>query len=173
MTAKTKTPSKSKAGPGGTFEQAIQATCDAYASANIAFVKKSDPPTKVIRPPGRRPLVIQLENPYLDFTGAWLEQGGRMITVEAKNNEKPSLPVGDKITDGISTSQLMNAAIWEAAGAAVLFLWQREGQVRYLTVRMVREATADRKSVPWAAAKPVPQGEGFILIDFLAILRDL
>lgn len=170
---------KSKAGSGGTFEQAIAATCADYERQGIATLEKVDPPTRAFNM-GGHVRVKFLENPFLDFTGAWTERGGRALHVECKSIKARRLPIGceksqaGNKTAGISAEQMASAARWEAAGAVVCYLWQRGGSVRMLTPALVRATLATgSKSVPWFRAYRVPQGEGFALIDFLALLRAL
>lgn len=164
---------KSVAGPGGAFEQEIESTAEAYQVAGLAYIQKIDPPVKVLRQ-GKKTIVILKKNPYLDFVGCWHERGGRMLMFEVKKNEKLSLPIGEKVKDGISEEQLDSATMWAAAGAIVFFLWSRKGQTRFLTPAMCRASyNSGRKSIRWVDAHQVPQGPGFALIDFLAILRVL
>lgn len=159
--------------PGQDFERRIKEICDLYELKGLARIKKVDPPTRILRIPGKAPMTIQLESPYLDFLGTWQERGGKMVTIECKSTEEPRLAVlaAKQKGSGIKHQQLLNAFAWEHAGAAVGFLWHHNGEVRFVTPAMA--ATTGRKSIPWQEAHRVPAGEGFIFYDFLACLRAL
>jgi hypothetical protein len=161
--------------PGQDFEKRIKDICDLYEIQGIARLRKVDPPTRILRPPGRKPITIHLESPYLDFVGTWIEKGGKTIMVECKSTEEPRLAIlaEKQKGSGIKHSQLENAFAWEKAGAAVGFLWHHNGQVRMVTPSMVAAHATARKSIPWLEAHRVPPGDGFIFHDFLALLRVL
>lgn len=155
---------------GHSFESQIQTTLDAYEASGVAYLAKVDPPTKVF---GRK--VIFLANPFLDFVGVWTANGGKAIMIELKHNEKAALPIlGHNVKgDGIKATQLASAKRWQAGGAAVAYLWRRGDEVRIFTPAMVGAAALSRKSILWIDTHRVPQGQGFVLIDFLSMLEPL
>lgn len=160
--------------PGQSFERRIEMICDHYRSAGIADIRKVDPPTKTFGQ-GKNRKIVHLANPWLDFVGSWRAQGGRMIQLEAKSTEEPTLAIvkpGGK-TSGITYNQQMNARRWADAGAAVAFLWHWRGDVRLVTPTMVEAQLTQRMSLRWIDAHPVPPGPGFIFHDFLAMMASL
>lgn len=156
---------------GTQFENALQATNAAYLAAGLAYLEKVEPPTKVLHIKGRSPMTVHLANPFLDFVGTWTEMGGKVLMVECKYTTEPILAIQEQ--GGIKLKQLRAALRWERSGAAVAFLWRREDQTRLVTPRMCQAQLLHRKSLRWCDAHPVPAGPGFILIDFLALLRQL
>lgn len=155
---------------GTAFENSLTRTCEAYESAGIATLVKVDPPTKVIRRGKASPTVVFLRNPFLDFTGVWTANGGKALHIETKYTSVPILKIGE---NGIKTAQLQNAFRWQQAGAAVAFLWRFESETRLVTPAMVRAQLTERKSLRWCDAHRIPQGRGFILVDFLAVLSQI
>lgn len=158
---------------GTDFETHVALVCDAYRAQRRADITKVEPPTKTLFIGPGRTKTIHLENPYLDFVGAWTERGGRAVHIEAKTTQAPRLPVGNDA--GVSAEQLTNLKRWHAAGAAVGVLWEHDGQVRFVTITAIEHARTveDRASVKWANAYPIPPGDGFVSFDFLAILSVL
>lgn len=153
------------ASSGTRFETYLANTLEAYRVKNLLYMEKVEPPIKTMYG-GKR--VIHLKNPFLDFIGTWTERGGKMIMVECKLTSEPLLKIG---TNGIKTAQLTNGLKWEQMGAAVAYLWQFEDQTRLVTPRMVASQLKTRNSLRLCDAHPVSQGQGFVLIDFLALLR--
>lgn len=159
---------------GTAFEKSIRQTCDAYYSAGIAYLEKVAPPVLVLRPPGRLPVIRLLENPFLDFVGTWTARDGKLLMIECKYTTGDTLSIGAE--SGIKLKQLEACEKWERAGAATAILWRSAAgghDTRILTPDMVRAQLTRRKSFRWCDAHAVPQGRGFILIDFLAILGRL
>lgn len=145
---------------GTEFERELETIFSAYLAQGRACIKKIDAPTKVM---GKR--VIFLENPWLDFGGAWTERGGRLIKIEAKTTEEPTLRIGG--TGGLTESQWGNAMDWQRAGALVLILWRYKGEIRVTTPAMAMHACRenDRKSLRWCDAHPLPTGHGWVRFD--------
>lgn len=173
---------QAKRNPGHAFESQVADICELYERQGLARMKQVSPPTKTLHKPGGGSFTINLPSPYLDFLGTWMERAGKTIMVECKATDEPTLRVlgrdekgKDQAGAGIKASQLDNAFAWERAGAAVAFLWYHNDQVRLLTPKMVVAtlASSGRKSLQWHEAHKVPQGEGFVLYDFLACLRAL
>lgn len=160
--------------PGHAFERRIELICDHYRNCGIADIRKVDPPTKTFGS-GRATKVVHMANPWLDFTGCWKAQGGRMIQIEAKSTEEPVLRIlkAGGGGGGISYNQQMNARRWADAGAAVAFLWHWRGDVRIVTPTMVEAQLTERMSLRWIDAHPVPAGTGFCFHDFLACMANL
>lgn len=159
------------ANPGQSFERRLAMVCDWYRQAGVADINKVDPPTKTFGR-GRTTKVIHLANPWLDFLGSWTTRGGRMIQIEAKSTDEPTLrimkPGGSG--GGITYNQQMNARRWENAGAVVAFLWHYRGEVRLVTPTMVEAQLTGRYSLRWVDAHLVPAGHGFLFHDFLGVL---
>lgn len=157
--------------PGQTFERRLELICDDYRRRGLADIRKVDPPTKTFGS-GRATRVIHLANPWLDFVGTWTARGGRMLQIEAKSTEEPTLRILKEGASGsgITYNQQTNARRWAHAGAAVAFLWHHHGQVRIVTPAMVQAQLTQRYSLRWVDAHPVPPGLGFCFHDFLAVL---
>ena len=158
---------------GTEFEAHVALVCDCYRAQGRADITKVEPPIKTLFIGPGKTKVIHLENPYLDFIGAWTERGGRALHIEAKTTQAPRLAVG--ADNGISADQIANLKRWHNAGAAVGVLWEHAGQVRFVTLTAIDHAREieERASVQWSKAYPIPQGEGFVSFDFLAILAVL
>ncbi len=165
---------KKSESPGTVFEGEIAAMCLAYQDAGIASLEKVDPPIRVLHIPGGGKRVVFLANPFLDFSGTWTARGGKAIHIECKATSPPILNIKSGTSrGGITESQLIASERWEAAGAAVAFLWRHEAKTRILTPAMVRAQLATRNSLRWCDAHDIPQGSGFLFIDFLAVLARL
>lgn len=152
---------------GTAFEARVKSVCDTYLAQGRAYLEKVDPPT--VKTQYR---TIYKDNPFLDYVGSWIERGSRIVHIEAKSNLKARLPIStDK--DGVSVEQIANLIAWEKAGAAVGILWERYGEVRFVTIAQMGAARADdMKSVAWERAYPIPTGRG-VEFDFLAVLHVL
>ncbi len=170
---------KKPASNGTIFENALVRTLDAYRSAGLCDLEKVEPPVKTFGSQKGR-TVIFLKNPFLDFIGSWTERDGRLLVVECKSTETDTLTIGaldetalgKKVSaSGIKMSQILSGHRWQRSGAAVCYLWNYHGSVKLVTPNMVSAQLTHRKSLRWCDAHPVPQGPGFILIDFLALLR--
>lgn len=164
------------------FEKAVATTCAAYEAAGLATLEKCEPPTRSFSIPGkgrRESRTVFLPNPFLDFTGSWTEWGGKRLEIECKHTSEPILHIGsvnDKTglitkSAGIKWTQYQSALRWTRAGAACAFLWRYQNRTKLVTPAMIAAQLQHRKSFRWVDAHEVPQGSGFILIDFLALLR--
>lgn len=165
---------KNAANDGRRFQELMDKIHAAYEQRGIARIRKTDPPVRVMGSPMKARVIFQ-PNPWLDYAGSWTVNGGRAIIVEAKSTVEPSLRiVGEGMSgSGIQHSQLLNAEAWRAAGAAVGFLWHYNGDVRIFTPAMIRAALTERKSLRWIDVHKIPQGEGFIVFDYLRALYAL
>ena len=106
---------------GKPFEAAIIQQCALYEKAGIAIIRKSDPPTRVVRIKGK-PQIIYQRNPWLDFVGCYVHSG-RMIQFECKHVDKPRLPIGIKTGHGVSLKQIKSMQIWNQANADIFLVW--------------------------------------------------
>ena len=159
---------------GRQFQALLETIHSAYESRGIAMLRKTDPPVRVIGSPFKARVIFQ-ENPWLDYAGTWGANDGRAIIIEAKATSEPTLRIIPEGKDGagIKHAQLVNAEAWRDAGAAVAFLWHYNAEVRIFTPAMVRAALTDRKSLRWIDVHKIPQGEGFIVFDYLRSLYAL
>ncbi len=159
---------------GRQFQSLLETIHSAYESRGIARLRKTDPPVRVMGNPAKARVVFQ-PNPWLDYAGTWGANNGRAIIVEAKATSEPTLRIiGEGMTGaGIKHAQLVNAEGWRDAGAAVAFLWHYNAEVRIFTPAMVRAALTERKSLRWIDVHKIPQGEGFIVFDYLRALYSL
>ena len=144
-----------------------------YRHRGWLTLEKVDPPVRIVQ--GR---YIPQANPFLDFTGAWTERGGRSLHVEAKDVDTDSLKVDG--SPGIGASQRENILRWCIAKATVFVLWHRRGEVMLLTPEIIQRAVIERKAgerraraVHWSEGIPVPRGIGYVTHDFRAIMCDL
>lgn len=156
---------------GRQFQSLLETIHSAYESRGIARIRKTDPPVRVMGNPAKARVVFQ-PNPWLDYAGTWGVNNGRAIIIEAKATTEPTLRiVGEGMTGaGIKHTQLVNAESWRDAGAAVAFLWHYNAEIRIFTPAMVRAALTERKSLRWVDVHKIPQGEGFIVFDYLRAL---
>lgn len=164
-----KKPRKSvgKENTGKDFEKLLEAVFQGYETRGIARIQKVDPPVRIVGPFGRK-RVIFLENPWLDYAGSWTEAGGRMLIIEAKSTEEPSLELGD---GGITKRQTDELTKWDRYGALTGIVWHHRGDVRVITAATLRVALAmGLKSFKWQHLPPVPKGEGWVLWDVLGAL---
>ncbi len=159
---------------GRQFQSLLETIHSAYESRGIARIRKTDPPVRVMGNPAKARVVFQ-PNPWLDYAGTWGVNNGRAIIIEAKATTEPTLRiVGEGMTGaGIKHTQLVNAESWRDAGAAVAFLWHYNAEIRIFTPAMVRAALTERKSLRWVDVHKIPQGEGFIVFDYLRALYAL
>ncbi len=174
--------SRASAKNGSTFEAAITRTLEAYRVYGVCDVEKVEPPIKTFGTPQNRK-VIFLENPFLDFIGSWTEMAGKLLVIECKSTETDTLSIGGipvkagrrtvTAAKGITQAQIDAGHRWHRAGAAVCYLWHYRGEVRLTTPHMLTVQLRTRRSLRWCDAHPVPQGRGFIIYDFLALLRPI
>jgi hypothetical protein len=113
--------------------------------------------------------VIFLPNPHLDWVGAWTERYGRALMMETKSTSEPRLGLGSKLT----TTQIEWLLRWHHAGAAVGVCWEFVGHgVGFIPVGQIDQTLkTGRKHLKWEEVRPVKQGMGFILYDFVPYLR--
>jgi penicillin-binding protein-related factor A (putative recombinase) len=166
-----------KRNAGHVFEDDIERVAAQYQFHKHLRVKKVDPPSKVLRPPGRGPIVIFLDNPFLDFCGTWTERGGRAVFFEAKSTTEPRLAINvQKGASGLKETQVDAMRHWRSAGAVTFLLWQHAGEVRLVCIEEITNTlNMGVKSLKWGACDsyPCPQGTGFVLFDFLQIMRKI
>lgn len=136
-----------------------------YERAGRLRLVKVDPPIAIVRG-----VVIQKENPFLDFIGAWTERAGRLLAIEAKETTEPRLAVGG--ASGLNRKQLDAIANWNASGALAFLLWRHAGEVKLWPYQHIHAASKGRSSIRWeAGGVRCPQGIGYILFDFRAVMQ--
>lgn len=151
---------------GKGFEAFLDKLFAAYHSRGVARFRKAEPPIKILGGgPARR--IIPMRNPFLDYIGVWTAEGGRALFIEAKSTADARLALDDT---HLTQTQVDNLKAWADAGAAVGVLWLYNADVRLVTLETVT-AERSRKSIPWEEATPIPQGPGFVVYDFLSLLR--
>lgn len=153
---------------GRPLQNEIIQIANVYRTQGVCVLHKVDPPLRVV---GKRPnvKVIFLDNPFLDFVGAWKARGGRAIVLEAKQTEEPKLTFGNKLTD----KQIAALRSWHSYGAAVGVLWMFGGEMRYLPIAAITARLDEGiKHVKWEHATEIPRGLGFITWDFMRTLAD-
>lgn len=165
---------KNAANDGRRFQELMDKIHAAYEQRGIARIRKTDPPVRVMGSPMKARVIFQ-PNPWLDYAGSWKANSGRAIIIEAKSTVEPTLRILGEGMDGsgIKHTQLVNAEAWRDAGAAVAFLWHYNAEIRIFTPAMVRAALTERKSLRWMDVHKIPQGEGFIVFDYLRALYAL
>ena len=147
----------------------METVCAQYQSRGLMRLKKVDPPVKVLGGGAARK-VIFLENPWTDYAGCWSEAGGRAVFAECKSTQEPRLTI--QHSGGLTTNQLENLLLWEAAGAFCFVLWECREAVYYISMQAIRKKIMSgvRHFKPIDVAH-VQQGQGFILFDFLENMR--
>lgn len=149
--------------PWQVFEDNIEKVLTQYSHQELMLIKKVEPPTRTLGS-GFKRRVIYLENPFLDFIGAWREQGGRLVCFEAKHTDKPRLPLNDS---GLKETQRQAMRSWYNYLGVTFALWGYAGEVRFVSVHLVMQTwRAGAKSIEWEQAEVIPQGKGFVLFDF-------
>jgi len=147
--------------PGQDFERRIDLSAGWAEMNRIIVLRKIEPPTKVIRI-GGKPVVIQLRNDCLDYTGTRVVDG-RAIWIEAKSTAEPRL--GFKVKkSGLTTKQFESLALWYWAGAISGVLWEFRPKafhakhdtppkvvwIPYRLLSQWEEQNAGRKSIPFS-----------------------
>jgi hypothetical protein len=157
---------------GGTeFENILETQHEAYLAQGRAKLEKISQPIKVFGPRGHQK-IVHLDNPFLDFSGSWIERGGRNLHIEAKVTGEPRLPIYSEI--GLKVKQMNALHAWHKAGAAVGVLWFHEGTARLLTITQIEAARAEgRGSVRWERAYPLRQTTPLVFWDYLLALGAL
>lgn len=145
--------------------------CDQYKSQGLFRAEKADPPMRVMGGgPSRR--FIYMKNPFLDFIGVWRERAGRAVMFEAKSTREPRLPVGYK--NGLTASQVEAMRHWHAHGAVTFCLWECRGLVQMVHLGHIKTLDDNgQKSIEPGACEAVPIGRGYVLFDFLQVMRRL
>lgn len=154
---------------GQAFQSQLESTLLGYRKAGRADVEKIDPPVRIYGS-GIHRRVVFLTNPWLDYSGAWTEQGGRAIHLEAKATEGERLAMGGS---GVSESQLEALRRWTAAGAVAAVIWGHRDSMRVVTAREILAAwDAGAKSIQWRHLPAVARGTGLVEFDILAELAN-
>jgi len=154
---------------GSRFEEQIGTILKVYASRGFMRCRKVEQPIKTFGPPGRQ-RVVHLENPFLDFVGAWTERSGRAIFFEAKSTSEPKLRLG---TGGLSETQAASLHLWEVANAVTFLLWEYDGDVRLWTNRMIAAQSKEWRHLKFENGKIIPPGIGFVFWDFRSVMTTL
>lgn len=156
---------------GTDFENILDTQHAAYHAQGRAYLEKTSQPIKVFGPPGHK-RVIHLDNPFLDFTGCWIERGGRSIHIEAKVTGEPRLAIYSET--GLKVKQMHALHAWHKAGAAVGVLWFHQGAARLLTLTQIEAAReSGRGSVRWERAYTLYQTKELVFWDYLTALGAL
>jgi penicillin-binding protein-related factor A (putative recombinase) len=155
---------------GRAWEATVEAILTQYTARGLLRLRKVEPPTRTIGGKGFRK-VIYLPNPFLDYVGAWTEAGGRAVFMEAKSTSEDRLPMGG--SGGLSAGQVENLFNWTNAGAVAFVLWEAPAGVVFIRAESVRSAfVKNRKSLAPDDGVPVKAGVGFVVWDFLAVMRE-
>lgn len=157
---------------GRSLEHELEIIASLYAERGILRLGRTTPPTRTWRE-GESQRVCFLKNPWLDYAGTWTEREGRMLLIEAKTTHEPvlNLAAGKDGKGGLSKNQIENLMLWEKAGAAVGCIWQWQGKCVWINTKDIQREFPKVKHVYFRDLPPIPQGEGFILIDFVQNLR--
>jgi penicillin-binding protein-related factor A (putative recombinase) len=137
---------------GTEFEKRLGKIHDVYKMLRVAKIEKVAPPILVL---GKKK--IMLANPYLDFAGAWTEENGRAVAIEAKLTEVARLSICRD--GGLSENQYSNLWAWRDAGAAVGLLWfyTEANTVRFVSLsRMAEIVQRSDVSIKWNEAEEIP-----------------
>lgn len=154
---------------GKSLQSRLESIWEGYRKAGRAKIEKVDPPVKVMGSGAKR-RVIFMDNPFVDYAGAWTEQGGRSIHIEAKSTDKPRLSLGGS---GVTNNQIANLRKWTAAGAVAGLAWGHGNEIKIVPARELLEAwDADAKSIQWHHIPSSPRGFGLVEIDILATLAE-
>jgi penicillin-binding protein-related factor A (putative recombinase) len=155
---------------GKGFESMVLATAEVYEAEGVLTLCKVDPPTQVVWSRNKPKVIFKKGNPFLDFVGSWTERGGCALFLEAKSTKDDRLDIYAQ--GGVTVAQVQSLLRWEKAGAAVGVLWERHGEIRFLSLLTIRKnRQLGRSSVGWNCAEIVPQGMGFKIADFVVNLR--
>jgi len=158
---------------GKQFESCVETVLRQYQSRGLFRARKVDPPARVLGTGAARRVIFQA-NPFLDYVGVWCERKGRAVFFEAKSTAEARLPFGGD--HGLTGAQIESMRHWHAHGAITFCLWEVRGvaRVSLITLGNLDAARKDgMKSLTWNYAEEVPKGTGFVVFDFLVILRKL
>lgn len=84
-----------------------------------------------------------------DFFG--FTRHGRVIMLEAKEHQGPSLPIDVADGHGVKHHQMTHLRDCHRAGGIALVVWRRDREVAVLDVDMIERLSSGRRSVAWAA----------------------
>lgn len=172
-------PRLNRTNDGRSFQQSIITTLTAYESKNLMRVRKVDPPSRVLGGGKSARRVIFMENPFLDFAGAWTGAGGRAVFFEAKSTSDHKLRFDSD--SGLTTKQLNALRSWWNSGAVafVLWEWRNVGVKLVLAGELAQKRDGARAGEEWkhivweSVDREVKQGMGTRLVDFLPVLERL
>lgn len=150
---------------GWRFERIVDGILTQYAARGWMRVKKVEQPIRVFKN-----RVAHLENPFLDYIGAWTERGGMTICIEVKSTLKTRLPLG---AGGLTARQQEEMHKWALAGAAVILLWECGGAVGMWTMASIEFEAQRRHNLDFEDRIIVPAGTGFIIYDFRSVMLGL
>jgi len=122
---------------GKDLERLIAKSAQHGERHGLLCLEKVDPPVAVHGPKNRKK-VIFLENPWLDFTGAWTEAGGRAIVIEAKAIVGLSLAVNR--AGGVTAAQYTALIRWAHAGAVAGVIWWDGSSCKWITAAELEAA---------------------------------
>lgn len=152
---------------GKPLEAAIKAVAVHYARNGEMRLEKVDPPTRIVFP--KR--IVFMENPFLDFIGTWTERGGRMVCIEAKSTDGPTLTLKHK--GGVTEGQINSMRLWADYGAAVGIVWAYGRDIAFVPVALVfSQLEAGVKHIKWEHACPLVPRNPMYRADFLPALRE-
>lgn len=77
---------------------------------------------------------------------------GRVVMVEAKMHNAPSLPIGSR--SGVTPYQWTSLLECHKAGGIALIVWQRESKIATIDMDIASSLCWERKSVPWKKIPP-------------------
>lgn len=157
---------------GRSLEHELELIASLYSDRGILRLSRTTPPTRTWKE-GESQRVCFLKNPWCDYAGVWTERGGRMLVIEAKITNEPVLDLasGKDGKGGLSKNQIENLLLWEKAGCSVGVIWQWHGTCVWMSTKDIQREYPLVKHIYFRDCQPIPQGEGFILIDFVANLR--
>lgn len=155
---------------GRGLESTFESTCEAYFQSRVLRLTKVEPPVRVVGWGANRQIIF-LKNPFPDWTGVWTERGGRSLMIETKSTCEAKLPMAEK--GMLSINQIEWLKRWHYAGAAVGIVWEYRNHgtvfVPIGTAWAIWES--GRRHIKFEEGDPVLQGQGFVLLDFVANLR--
>lgn len=161
---------------GRGLEAAMEFTNAEYKSRQIAIIEKVEVPKTFSKARG---IVIYLKKTGFDYEGVLY--GGRAVCIEAKENEKTSLPYIDygKKGDGLKAHQLDALIQYGSYGAFVGIVWNMKDIDKYYFIdfknlKLIKSNILnERKSIPrdyvLSKCKEIPFVNG--RLDYLCLLK--
>lgn len=143
---------------GKRFENMVSASAAHYQAEGLLRIKKVEPPTRIVGG-GQARRVIFMENPFLDWVGAWTERRGRAVFIECKSTGEGKLPFDG---NGVTTLQLDAMRNWSNAGAVAFVLWEWKDRIKVVPVSIFK-----------AARDAVRIGQGFKHLKWDEVSDDL